>query len=847
MNDTTIASPESSAGPIGVLDEAEPCASPDEVFALRSRMVIGQVLRPYLDAQCLTPTELLHSHKALTALLADRALVEASIDRVAAVQGRLSDQDARERGAILLAVLDEVAARAARTEATLAGVSGRGPPFAVLQRDQGIRPGDSPETDELLLAAVCRELVGMRGWMKKLGFLVSLSRDDPAGRVAALLDGAVADLLGVGSLLAELFGPQPLLGTSLRHNLELALTPLPHLPEDADKPLVSLNGLLLAGHLPVTRASLLERALRQLRAPLSLGSGRREEDIRLFHDILSVVVTPDGVAGDGAMAEALVVRYARRLDHDLCHDFGRDPDQGGAEAMCQGMRGVVETLPNLFSRLRFLAALARSGTGARAINELVLLVDTLFSNQMLLESAVFKPFDPPGLRERLERAAAAFEGAGIPDDVTARLRERITGLVDAFVMRGGFLDLMDAAEPVQAERVRALLAVLDAGLVTPFGGAPLIEHHITRLTERPAAEVAAPVARFAASGPTGIANPCAEPEGPPGPDARLTARFGRHRCPNCFESKSGAGMCLVCGHDEGEEPRPGVHLPAGSILQGRYVVGRLIGQGGYGATYLGWDERLEIKVAIKEYFPVSLAGRAPGACALRPYTDELVATFKDGIVKFLDEARILSRLRNVGEIVEVYDHFEANGTAYMIMELLVGRTLQRHLLEEGGTLDYRRALALILPIAKAVHDVHRLGLVHRDISPDNIFLLDGGGAKLLDFGAARHCVGEATGALTVILKRGYAPPEQYSASSRQGPWTDVYALCATFYCAITGRPPPEAVLRLAGDDSVPRPSALGIAIPAAVEDALLGGLALPWDARPRDMRALLQTFSRALS
>ncbi|MEI7610913.1 MAG: protein kinase, partial [Rhodospirillaceae bacterium] len=160
-------------------------------------------------------------------------------------------------------------------------------------------------------------------------------------------------------------------------------------------------------------------------------------------------------------------------------------------------------------------------------------------------------------------------------------------------------------------------------------------------------------------------------------------------------------------------------------------------------------------------------------------------------------------------------------------------------------IDYRKALGLLLPIAKAVHDVHRLGLVHRDISPDNVFLLDGGGAKLLDFGAARHYVGEATGNLTVVLKRGYAPPEQYGSESRQGPWTDVYALAATLYCAITGRPPPECNQRWL-EDTLVRPSALGVAIPPAVENALLAGLALKWEERPRDMKTFLQGFNKAL-
>ncbi|MEI8393124.1 MAG: serine/threonine-protein kinase [Rhodospirillaceae bacterium] len=829
MNGKTSAPLTAASGAVaGSLDEIALCAEFEDYYGPASRQAIGHLLRSYLEPQGLTPTELLHNCKAVKALTAQPSTLDAAITGAATLQAKIPGNTLKERREALSAAVDLIRSRAAKAEKTLAELAAKGPPFALLLRDKGMQPGESAEADYLLVAAVCRDLVGIRGWSKKLSFLVSLASDDASGRVAALLDSGIADLLGIPSLISELLGVTPLLGVAIRRTLDLALTEMPRPADASNQCEYALNDLLRAGFLPQARAVLLDRARRQLRTGQPLGSGRREEDITAFHGTLFTVVTPAGVAGGPGMAEALVTRYARRLE------------QGGASALRLAMQGVVETLPNLFSRLQFLAAIAASEQGVKVMNELVMSVETLGNNTLLLESSVFKPFDPKGLREGLDHAIAAFERTGYPREVKDRLRDRIGGLIDDFVTRGSFLELMDKAELDVTRRARCLNTVIAAGLVTEYGGGLLIEQHINRLGVAKGTEQLPATALLTAAG---VTKPVAAV---PRRDTHLIARFGRHRCPNCFESKSGNGMCMVCGHDESEAPRPGVHLQPGSILQERYVVGRLIGQGGFGATYIGWDERLEVKIAVKEYFPVSLAGRSPGTGALMPYTDDMSLTFRDGVEKFLDEARILAQLRDVNEIVRVHDQFEANATAYMVMELLIGRTLQRHLLEEGGTIDYRRALSLILPIAKAVHDVHQMGLVHRDISPDNIFLLNGGGAKLLDFGAARHCVGEATNSLTVILKRGYAPPEQYATEGHQGSWTDVYALCATFYCAITGRPPPDATARLGNDEVLPRPSALGVVIPAAVEDVLLSGLALRWQDRPKDTKMLLQAFSKAL-
>lgn len=657
--------------------------------------------------------------------------------------------------------------------------------------------------------------------IEELVRLVTLAGGGAAGRGPAAQDSAIAERLVDEAVLVRLLGHHPYLGINLRRLLDLALGGRAW-PETPANPLAGLCRLLVAGRLPLSRAALVGRVRDQMGAPLPLGSGRREEEIHLFLDLVAVLVTPHGVVGEAAMAEALAARYARRLEQE-----------GGVTDRLV-IQGIVETLPNLFSRLHFLAAVAASGLGRRAIDDIEVLVHGLAHNQALIESAMFHPFDPEALAQALDDAVAGFDRTTVPTPVKARVRARIAGLVDAFVMRGNFLGLIERAEPSVMLRREKLAAVIAAGLVTEFGGRSLVEQHMARIT-----------ARAGGNADTAAVQQAPPPVGPAW-DTRLRSRFGRTRCPYCFEPKSGGFMCQVCGYDEDEGARPGVHLPAGTVLQGRYVIGRLLGQGGFGATYLGWDERLQVKVAVKEYFPVSLAGRVTGTGALEPYVEHQEVTFRDGIVKFIAEARTLARLRHVREIVEVFDHFETNGTAYMVMELLLGRTLQRHLLEEGGSIDYRRALGLLLPIAKAVHAVHGLGLVHRDISPDNIFLVDHGEAKLLDFGAARHYVGGAIGALEVILKRGYAPPEQYRVDGDQGPWTDVYALCATLYCAITGRPPPDASGR-GDDDTLIRPSRLGIALPAALEEALLVGLALRRQDRPQDMKTWLHGLNRALS
>jgi CRP-like cAMP-binding protein len=326
------------------------------------------------------------------------------------------------------------------------------------------------------------------------------------------------------------------------------------------------------------------------------------------------------------------------------------------------------------------------------------------------------------------------------------------------------------------------------------------------------------------------------------PPAPTTADGGR-LCLNCYLPKPQAGACPACGYRPSQSPASPLLLPPGTWLLDRYRTGRLLGQGGFGATYLSWDERLQVRVAIKEYFPLHLVVRDRGGIGVVPQNPEYAGSLAEGIGKFLEEARIQARLRAIPEIVGIQDYFEANGTAYLVMDLLEGQTLKAYVAAHGGRIEFRQALRLLTPIMHALHAIHLQGLVHRDISPDNMFLSAKGEVKLLDFGAARR--GGADD-FTVILKQAYAPPEQYYRDGNQGPWSDVYAMAATLYFVLTGSPPPPAMQRLQEDVLKP-PSALGVTIPADIEKVLLDALTLRYQERSASMKIMLAGFGRLLA
>ena len=273
-------------------------------------------------------------------------------------------------------------------------------------------------------------------------------------------------------------------------------------------------------------------------------------------------------------------------------------------------------------------------------------------------------------------------------------------------------------------------------------------------------------------------------------------------CMGCMTDKGDNVICPICGLNENDlaAASPAFIRPGHELKQGRYTVGIALGQGGFGITYIGYDNVLGTKVAIKEYYPSDIAQRVPGDRTVMPFTNS-DGNFEHGKQKFLEEARILAKFSDYPGIVSVRDCFDENGTAYMVMQYLDGTDLKTYLGQHGGRLGTDESIKILMPVLAALKEVHRAGVIHRDISPDNIFMTADGQVKLIDFGAARQGM-DGQKSLSVTLKPGYAPEEQYRTRGNQGPWTDVYALTATLYRMITGNTPPDSLERLMNDEMV---------------------------------------------
>ncbi|MBO5870134.1 MAG: InlB B-repeat-containing protein [Clostridia bacterium] len=255
-------------------------------------------------------------------------------------------------------------------------------------------------------------------------------------------------------------------------------------------------------------------------------------------------------------------------------------------------------------------------------------------------------------------------------------------------------------------------------------------------------------------------------------------------------------VCPHCGYVVGTPVEEAIHIEPGSLLYDRYIIGKVLGYGGFGVTYLGWDGKLEQKVAIKEYLPGEFSTRMPGRSRVTVFNGKKSEQFYDGLKKFVEEAKHLAKFQNEQGIVKVFDSFEENDTAYIIMEYLDGETLTQYLAREK-TIPEDDAVAMLMPVMESLRVVHEEGLIHRDIAPDNIFLTKSGEVKLIDFGASRYATTSHSRSLTVIIKPGYSPEEQYRSRGDQGPHTDVYAIASTLYKMITGKTPPDAMERRA--------------------------------------------------
>ncbi len=311
----------------------------------------------------------------------------------------------------------------------------------------------------------------------------------------------------------------------------------------------------------------------------------------------------------------------------------------------------------------------------------------------------------------------------------------------------------------------------------------------------------------------------------------------------CMEKREQDSICPHCGFHHDTPPESPLYLTPGTILHEKYLIGRVLGHGGFGITYLALDLNLHVKLAVKEYLPRDMATRSFDTTTVTLYTGPSREHFEYGLKKFIEEARALARFEDLPGIVSVKDFFQANETAYFVMHFVEGITFKEYLQSQGGKINYDRALRILMPVMDALREVHKTDLLHRDISPDNIYITQDGRVKLLDFGAARYAAGEHSKSLSVMLKAGYAPEEQYRSKGKQGPWTDIYAVGATLYRAITGNVPLEALDRMDAD-TLESPSRMGIKIPLHAEQALLKAMNVKAGNRFQEMEMFQQALVR---
>lgn len=308
----------------------------------------------------------------------------------------------------------------------------------------------------------------------------------------------------------------------------------------------------------------------------------------------------------------------------------------------------------------------------------------------------------------------------------------------------------------------------------------------------------------------------------------------KRRCAGCMNVTQ-EYICEHCGSPGNLNNEPH-QLPVGTVLRGQYMVGRVLGQGGFGITYLGWDAYLEAPVAIKEYYPSYMVGRDHSVTRnVRCYTAQLQNQYAASKARFLREARTLAKFQDEPSVVHIRSCFEENETAYIIMEYLRGETLAS-LIARSGPMKAETLLNLLTPVMKALEDVHKANMVHRDISPDNIMIAPDGKAKLLDFGAARDSSNGNT--TETVVKHGFAPFEQYQNKGELGPWTDVYALCATIYYCLTGKIPVEALTLITNPEALDWSGVPGLT--DGQREALTKGMAATHKTRTQSVGELMK-------
>ncbi|WP_158047614.1 serine/threonine-protein kinase [Skermanella pratensis] len=870
--------------------EAPFCESLENYYELSSRLTIRRLLADYLDQKMLLVSEVLHCADEADKLLAVIPLIKSAVTTAAGSHARLTGGDAAGARNALNRRIDEMAARARAARGTYQRNFKSRQAFAPLAERFGkAGPGDSgrgakgaakggkaagkPDDARFALThAACTELLGARDWAGKLSRLTDWLYEPVDDKAAAVLDGLVADLFASGAAVRELFGSDAdpslrlcRLYDVVRGDETSAL--LASLPDN----LRALAHQFDAGRLPQARGAAL------FHIQVQLGDSRpsaRDAKASSFMALLDRLVTEQGVEGGPEMAEAITSRHARTQE------------QGGLAGLKEAMARLLALMGEPARKINYIQALAQSPLAQRQPRLMLEALDDMAARPRLISSFVDSGSHPVQKMKVLSNTHALLSAAQLPGDIRSKLLHMVDTVFTDFLTENRILEKLDNPELSLRQRVIKLAQLCTQGLLTPGRPLDMARTRLFALVARngfetlvvsdladPAerkrelaslqellAAVPQPEPRTTESRGDWVAGRGTEPKPAEPAATRLldhgamagsgATRLGTPAvevrvCPSCF-APGFTDMCPACGYRHVPSQRDGFILAPNVMLTGRYRIGRVLGLGGFGITYVGRDERLHALVAVKEYYPSMYSVRMPASSLVAPSGAEQAGPYRTGMEKFLDEARLLAQFRTTPEIVDVLDFFTENGTAYMVMEYLEGRSLQEVLNERGGRLPFGEALSVILPVMRGLARVHEKNVLHRDISPDNIYITNDKRSKLLDFGAARMALSQGEQNLTVILKRGYAPLEQYNAGGRQGPWTDVYALCATLYRTLAAQMPADALARIEQDDLIP-PSRLGVAIPPAVEKVLLKGLSLRGAERHQDMIELLGDFEAALS
>lgn len=296
-------------------------------------------------------------------------------------------------------------------------------------------------------------------------------------------------------------------------------------------------------------------------------------------------------------------------------------------------------------------------------------------------------------------------------------------------------------------------------------------------------------------------------------------------CTNCFKLKKDSAVCPYCGQTGAPLPKEAYHLQPGTVLTGRYLIGKTLGSGGFGVVYMTLDLKLGRVVALKEFFPVSLVCRTPGETNISIYSGDKEQEYRKGLERFLDEARNMADFAKEPHIVNVFDFFPANRTAYIVMEYLDGVSFENYLRANSGKISVDETIEIIKPVLQGLKVLHERSIVHRDINPKNIFITADNKVKIIDFGTAKFC-DENERTRTNIVSDGYAPPEQYKTRSVEAAYTDIYAVGATMYRAITGHVPTPVLERAMENDQMPTPKALVADVPENIDIAIMKAMAI---------------------